>query len=268
MVKSTVQSQFGPSAAAYASSSVHARGPSLARLVELIKPESEWLVLDVATGAGHTALALASRVRRVIASDVTLEMLQQTASLAELQGHENVRLLAADAQHLPIASGTVDLITCRLAAHHFPDIPAFVAEGARLLRPGGLLAVVDNVVPGSFRRGKQARRLQEAGRYINAFDRLRDPSHARCLSLDEWQRAYYEAGLRLRDQETLDMILEFNPWVARMRVAPDDVTRLKVMLLQAPDAAAEFLRPRFDGEQISFRFEEAILVGEKPLSSA
>ena len=59
------------------------------------------------------------------------------------------------------------------------------------------------------------------------------------------------------------MTLDFHAWTARMRVPPVNVVRLEAMLRQAPQAAAEFLRPRFQGSQISFTYQEAVLVGER-----
>ena len=74
MPKSLVEQQFGPNAAAYATSAVHAKGASLPRMVELAAPEKHWVALDVASGAGHTAAAFAPHVARVIAADLTEEI--------------------------------------------------------------------------------------------------------------------------------------------------------------------------------------------------
>ena len=67
VVKNTsdvIRSQFGAAAADYATSDVHAKGESLARIVVLTEPQPEWRVLDVATGAGHLAAAFAPHVKR------------------------------------------------------------------------------------------------------------------------------------------------------------------------------------------------------------
>ena len=82
MAGSLVQQKFGAAAADYAASTVHAKGESLARLVALVDPQHHWRVLDVATGAGHTALALAPHVEHVVASDITAEMLAEAGKLA------------------------------------------------------------------------------------------------------------------------------------------------------------------------------------------
>src|SRR5262249_7155193 len=139
-----VQKQFGSNAAAYATSGVHAYGESLARLVELTAPAWDWRVIDVATGAGHTAFAFSPHVAHVIASDITLEMLEQAARLAGERGLKNVETVVAPAESLPFDDASFDLVTCRLAAHHFPDPGRFVSEAYRVLKPSGSFGLVDN----------------------------------------------------------------------------------------------------------------------------
>ena len=151
MSQSLVQKQFGAAAADYAASAVHASGPSLARLIAMVRPQPGWQVLDVATGAGHTALALAPLVDRVVASDITDEMLAQTAKLAAARQLRNIETAHAEAGELAFAEASFDLVTCRLAAHHFPDPTAFVAAVWRVLKPGGTFALVDNVGPDTAR---------------------------------------------------------------------------------------------------------------------
>lgn len=260
--KQRVQRQFGDKAAAYATSKVHADPASLARLVEVVKPTAGWRVLDVGTGAGHTAHTFASHVQQVVASDLTPPMLGKTLELAQERGLKNVVATAADAEGLPFPDGAFDLVTSRMAAHHFPNVDRFLAEAARVLRPGGVLLLVDNVVPGSTRRGKAARLQREAGRYVNAFDRLRDPSHQQCLSLYAWREALYAAGFVVEHEEVSRKELDFGDWTARMHVAPDDVTRLRAMLLQAPNEVLEFLTPVLQGDTIKFYLSEALFVGK------
>ena len=101
MSKSLVQQQFGAHAAAYATSAVHAKGASLGRLVELVRPEKHWQMLDIATGAGHTAAAFAPHVARAVASDITEEMLAEALKLAASKGLANMQTAVADAEALP-----------------------------------------------------------------------------------------------------------------------------------------------------------------------
>lgn len=259
--KKQVQAQFGANAAAYATSKVHAKGASLARLVELVAPQSDWQVLDIATAAGHTAFAFAPHVVHVTATDITPEMIPVAQKLADEKGITNLTLETADAEALPYENGRFHLVICRIAAHHFPNIPQFMAESARVLQPNGILAVVDNVVPGSRLRGKKANLLREAGKYVNALEKLRDPSHGRALSLDEWLDAFRTAKFTMLHQETAFKRMEFAPWAERMGASPKTITRLKAMLIQAPQPVADFLTPQFTGDRIDFQLMEAILIG-------
>jgi len=141
MSKSLVQQQFGANAAAYATSVVHAQGASLKRVVELVQPQPHWRALDVATAAGHTAFAVAPHVAHVLATDLTPEMIPVAQGVAAEKGIANVSFETADAEALPYPAESFDLITCRIAPHHFEHIDRFLAGCYRALRPGGVLVI-------------------------------------------------------------------------------------------------------------------------------
>lgn len=253
MSKELVRRQFGAHAEAYATSEVHAKGASLARLVELVAPKADWRVLDVATAAGHTAFALAPHVAHVTATDITPEMLPVAAKLAAERGIGNVALEAADAEELPFADAQFELVTCRIAPHHFAHIDRFLAQAARVLRGGGILAVVDNVVPEG-----------AAGEYANRFEKLRDPSHHRALSLDEWRTAFGEAGFSAIYAEAAPKRMEFQSWAERMGASAKTIAELRGLLLDAPPEAAEYFRPAEVDGALVFYLSEAIVIGRKP----
>lgn len=263
--KTLVQQQFGANAAAYATSAVHAKGASLARLVELVKPGADWSALDIATGAGHTALAFAPHVREVIASDLTPEMLEEAAKLAASGGYANMTTAAADAERLPFPDARFDLVTCRIAPHHFPDIPAFLRESCRVLKPGGTFALVDNVSPDEvITPGFPAVELAQAADAYNGFEKKRDPSHGRALTTAEWTRDIAAAGLILAHTEHAPKAMDFATWCKTMNVPEASVIDLRAMLTGAKGALAAFLKPTFDGDKIGFTFDELIAIARKP----
>lgn len=250
MERSLVQEQFGANAAHYVTSRPHAKGASLRLLQELVEPQAEWQVLDVATATGHTAFAFAPHVAHVWATDITEEMLKIAAEQAAERGLNNVTVEYAEAGALPYEDGRFDLVTCRIAPHHFPDIGAFIGDAARVLRPRGLLAVVDNVVPEGL-----------GGDYVNAFEKLRDPSHGRCLALEEWLDGFSAAGLEVVHYETLDKQIQFESWASR-----HDATMqryLKALLFGAPPEAAAFFQPQSINEETTFRLQEGVIIGRK-----
>jgi len=263
MANTLVQQKFGAAAADYAASAVHAKGPSLARLVALVGPQPEWRVLDVATGAGHTAMAFAPLVAHVVASDITDQMLEQAATLAAEKGLGNFETARADAAALPFDKESFDLVICRLAAHHFPDPPRFVAEAWRVLRPGGIFALVDNIGPdANILPGATDAEVSAAATAYNAYEALRDPSHARCLVLGEWLALMHDAGFVDTRAERLDQIIPFAPWTERMRCDADTVRRLEAMLAEEP--LRTLLKPGTTEDGATFTLQEAIILAHKP----
>ncbi len=247
MSKSIIKEQFGANAAHYATSKPHAKGASLARLVELVQPQSNWQALDIATAAGHTAFTFAPYVAHVWATDITPEMLTLAHQRASELGLNNVTVEYADSEALPYDAARFDLVTCRIAPHHFGDVALFVREAARVLRPDGVLAVVDNVVP-----------VGAAGDYVNAFEKLRDPSHGRCLNLEEWLTLFRAADLSLVHHETMGKQMEFDSWAKRHDAVMQRY--LRAMLTEMSGEAADFLQ--WDGT--TFRLQEGIVVGKRP----
>ncbi len=253
--KSLSRQRYGRYAQGYVDSPTHARGADLDRLIEMVTPRADWQALDVATGGGHTALRLAAHVEKVVATDLTPEMLAAARDFVHGQGADNVDFQPADAEHLPFEPETFDLVTCRIAAHHFPDAPRFVAEGARMLRPGGALWVQDHVLSED----------TDTARYTDGFEKLRDPSHHRAFPRSTWLAMFEDAGLSVEHSEQLTKRHPFLPWAKRQGCAPDLVDRLARRLAEALPAAAEWMQPRDLGtSEASFVNHHILILGRKP----
>lgn len=251
-IKALVQAQFAPAAQSYVTSATHAHGADLARLVELAELDTDELALDVATGGGHTALALAPRVRHVIASDLTFSMLEAARSHLAAQGVANVSYLRAEAEALPVAPASLDLVTCRIAAHHFADVRAFVRSSAAALRPGGRLIVSDHI-------GLEDPELDQ---FMDRFERWRDPSHVRAYSYGEWRSFCAEAGLTVTHTEDDPREpYEFASWTARLRMPAEERDALERWLLAAaPRFRDQFELVEQDGRLVSLRGTFGIIV--------
>jgi len=250
MSKTLVQEQFGKTAASYLTSKPHAQGKSLERMVELASPQKSWRVLDVATGGGHVAYTFAPHVARVWATDVTQEMLDMVKGEAAKRGLANVRTAYAKAEALPFDDESFDLVTCRIAPHHFDSIPAFLSEVRRVLKPGAITALVDNVVPAG-----------SVGDYINAFERFRDPSHLRAWTMEEWRDALKAAGLTATHEEQIYKTMEFKSWAARY----DDTMKnlLRAMLIQITPAVKAVLDPQQSDGDFTFRLCEGLFIAKR-----
>jgi ubiquinone/menaquinone biosynthesis C-methylase UbiE len=251
--KATVRAQFGASAEAYAKSSVHAKGESLALLVEFIQPQPFWHVLDVGTGAGHTAIRFAPWVKDVVATDLTEAMVKKTAELAAQRNLKNLMTKVADAENLPFENDSFDLVTCRLALHHFPYPHRALQEFARVLKTSGILGFTDNVTVDDW----------YAATYYNDFEKLRDPSHQKVVSMQRLCQLIEESGFHIRYTKVFAKEFEFHDWTNRQHVQPQIKTRLLQIMREIPEVLQPLFKPRWTDSTLFFSLREAVIVASK-----
>lgn len=252
--KSLSHQRFSQYADRYVTSSTHAHAAELPRLVELAHPQPDFVALDVATGGGHTALVFAPHVRRMVAADMSETMLNAARQHITAQGMTNVIYVGTDAEQQAFAPNSFDLITCRVAAHHFPDCFKFMQNCERLLKPGGTLLIQDHVLPED----------EKAAAYIEAFERLRDPSHHRAYSESEWRGLYLDVGLTVEHVEWARNRANLVKWAERQDCSPEVITRLQILAAQAPDAVRDFLKPTCAGTpDAEFDHVYIIIMGKK-----
>ena len=235
-VKESVRFQFGRVAANYASSSVHLDGPDLRAMREAWPLRGDELVLDAGTGAGHATLAFAPLVGKVITVDLAAPMLAEAERLAGERGVTNVEFRQGDVEHLPFEDAAFDLVVSRFAAHHFPHPARAVRELARVLKADGAFLLVDVVSPDD----------PASDTFLNAVELLRDTSHVRDHSIEQWRAMFERAGLRFEELGAWPLRLEFESWVTRMETPAPAVTQIRALLDVAPSEVRAALNVEAD----------------------
>jgi SAM-dependent methyltransferase len=185
-------------AEAFRQSRVHREGPDLDLLVEWCEPGIGVQALDVATGGGHVARRLAEAGCDVVSIDPAPGM-QPT--------------VVARAEEIPFADASFDVVACRIAPHHFQDVRAAVREMARVTRDR--VVVEDNVF------------VSDA---VEAAERLRDPTHVRCYTEEEWRGFFGEAGLRIEEERAYDRRADVEDWLSRVDTPGEDAVRVRELL--------------------------------------
>jgi ubiquinone/menaquinone biosynthesis C-methylase UbiE len=226
---------FDEHAAAYVESAVHRAGDDLETL-------SGWCAgadraLDVATGAGHTAGAVLDRgVPEVVATDAAPAMVRTAGR--EFPG---VCGVVADAERLPFVADAFDAVTCRIAAHHFPDQDAFVAEAARVTEPGGVFAFEDNVAPAD----------DDLDAFLNRVERLRDPSHGRSARESEWRERIEDAGFSIEESAVITKTIDYRDWVAQLDTPAENRRELESLFADPPASARDLFRIEYDADGVA-----------------
>jgi SAM-dependent methyltransferase len=185
-------------AEAFRESPSHREGPDLDLLVEMCEPGEGVKVLDVASGGGHVARRLREQGCTVVTVDPAPGMRADVIARAE---------------HLPFDDGSFDVVTCRIAPHHFDDVRASVAEMARVAQR--LVVIEDNLFVDD---------------EVEKAERLRDPTHVRCYSEEEWKEMLTGVGLEVERAELLERRRDVDDWLARVETPAVDAARVKELL--------------------------------------
>jgi ubiquinone/menaquinone biosynthesis C-methylase UbiE len=229
--------QFSRQAEAYARSPSHARGGDLDILLDFARPAAGETCLDLATGPGHTAFRLAAAAGTVAGFDIAPGMIEVARRRAAETGVGNLRFLVGDVHTLPFPAASFDLVTCRIAPHHFADVPAALAEAARVLIPAGRLVIEDSLAPDE----------PAAAAFLEELEVQRDPTHVHTLSHDEWRKACAATGLRMVRETIYRKRHDFDAWIGRTGLPAAEIEAISQNILTASGPVRDSLFEIEDG---------------------
>ena len=177
------------------------RGAALSdRIRDFVLPRGDELALDVGSGLGALALALAPHVREVVAVEIDPERVERAR---RLPAAGEVTFVVGDARELDLDDASFDFAGTLRTLHHVDRPDLVVAEIARVTRPGGTVLVVDQLGPED----------AEAAEAIDRFERARDSTHSRALPDDELRGLFAANGLELRRFERLEETRDLGPYL-------------------------------------------------------
>lgn len=208
MTDDAARRQWAAVAERYGAGWTQANAPDLGWLVEAVRPTRADRAIDVGTGAGHAARALAPHVASVDAIDPTPEMLAVAQRLTAGAGIAGITFGPGSAASLPFDGASFDIAISRYSVHHWPDPGAAFREIARVLRAGrggGRVAIVDMVAPAT----------GPLDTFVNAIELLRDPSHARSLRASDWLALLDGAGFEARVEREWVIRHDTERWMAQ-----------------------------------------------------
>ena len=247
-----VRDSFRNVAANYSRSTFHASSARLQEVIDLARPRPGDLVLDVATGTGNTAFALAPHVRRVVGLDLTREMLEEARRVGAERGIGNADWVLGDALHLPFQDDTFDLYTVRAAPHHFADVDAFMAEAFRVLKPDRDVVFIDCAPP------------MPARDFLHEVETRRDPSHVMSLTVDEWVAKLRRAGFDVETAEARELDWNYEEWMGNMAVVPELAAKLAELIESAEGEARAQLHPERRDGKLFHAYWHALIRAHKP----
>ena len=245
--------QFTRQATPFSTASTITDENALRLIITAAKPAAQDTVLDVACGGGIIVCAFAPHVRHATGIDMTPAMLDRAQKLAREKGLANITWDRGDVEALPYADGAFEIVVTRFSMHHFLDPVRVFNEMVRVCAPGGRVVVVD------MHASEDPAKAAE----WNRAEKLRDPSHVRCLTLTELKMLYSAVGLspELTFYQLQD---EIRNLLARSFPNPgDDVKMIEMYKASAEDDRLG-IPVRRDGDRINYAFPIAILAAKRP----
>jgi ubiquinone/menaquinone biosynthesis C-methylase UbiE len=232
-VQLAAQEQFARQSRNYGRSHILADVSDVKAALNHITLPKRARALDVAAGAGHTGLHLASLGHEVTLTDLAAPMLDRVREAAAERGLK-VETREHPAEELPYADASFDLVTSRIAPHHFSSPESFIRETARVLRPGGWFLLID----GSVEDGQP-----EAEEWLHQVEKLRDPSHHRLLTPGTWTRLCETHGLSVTSAEMFPFKQPDLEWYFdTAATSPENRARVRELIAQAPDSVRSLFR--------------------------
>jgi ubiquinone/menaquinone biosynthesis C-methylase UbiE len=245
--------QFTRQATLFSNAAPITNEDALRLIVEAVRPRPDDTVLDVACGGGIVVCAFAPHVRLAIGIDVTPAMLNQARKLAAEKVLVNVDWRQGDVNSLPFDDGSFTIVVSRFAFHHLLDPLAVLREMVRVCAPGGRVVVVD--ICASENPAQAAE--------FNRLEKLRDPSHARNLSLSELKEFFATVGLREPELTSYELRSDVASLLARSFPNPgDDVKIVEMFRASAADDRLG-IPVRLDGDTIHYAYPVTILTASR-----
>lgn len=249
--ESVVDAQFGPRAAAYVASAVHAQGADLDRVSQVAAAHAGARALDLGCGGGHVAYRLAAHAAEVVACDLSAEMLAAVRETARSRGLANIATELAPAERLPFADESFDFVATRFSAHHWRDLDLGLREARRVARPGAAAVFIDGVSPG--------RPLLDT--HLQAVELLRDTSHVRDYTVAEWLAAIERAGFDPGAVTRRRLRMDFPTWIQRMHTPKVQAEAVRALQEQASAEARAHFAIEADG---SFQLDVVLIEAAVP----
>jgi len=220
------------------------------QVVELLKPASGSHILDLATGHGDTAMALAEAGCLVTAVDSSSKAVEKCKEIAQEKHLSGVTAQVMDAEQLSFQDKKFDGVTCRLATHHFNNVPLVLEQIAAVLKENAPVIIGDRLAPED----------TELADFLALIGKLRDCTFTRIFTLKEWKKLLSDHGLKVVDYNITKDTIDATRWLERSPLSDEEKQRIHQAFIDSSPKMKEYFCSIFDKGKIISYTDDKILI--------
>lgn len=220
------------------------------KIVSLLEPSADMIVIDLATGGGATARAIAPFVSAVSAIDSCSEAIESCAIKNGSAGITNIQPQVMDVEELLFPDGLFDAATCRLAMHHFDDLEGSLTEIARVLRNGAPLIIADRLCPDD----------DELSEFLHCIGRLRDNTFRTVLTKTAWKELLEKCGFRLVSESIFKETIDIDEWLNHSPLDDEEKAAIQAAFMNASSKVQDYFQVQIEDVRAAKYTDDKIMI--------
>lgn len=208
-------------------------------------------VLDVACGPGLVAIEFAKKSNHVTGIDITEKMIEEAHKKQKNEKITNVTWEIGDVTSLPYSDNSFSIVVTRYSFHHFMEPEIVLNEMIRVCKPNGKIMVIDVTVP------------KEKNEKFNKMEKLRDPSHTKALTPEEFQVLFSNPKLIDQKQSSYKVEMELEAQLKASFPNPGDDDKLRRIFKEDIEIDNMGIQTRMINTEIHFSYPISIFIATK-----
>ncbi len=220
------------------------------KVVDMLKPASGAHILDLATHHGDTAIALAEAGCVVTAVDSSSKAIERCIEILREKNISEITAQVMNAEQLSFDGTKFDGVTCRMAMHHFDDVPQALRQIAAVLKENAPVVIGDSISPDQ----------RALGEFLMLIGKLRDSTFKTIFTLADWKKLLLDNGLKIVDYSLSKDTRNATKWLAHSPLSDEEKQRIHEAFIDSSQEIKDYFQAVIeDGKIVEFTDDKILI---------
>jgi len=227
---------------------------SIDTIISMSEVSQDDKVLDIACGTGIVTCEFAKYAKNVVGLDITKDMIAQAVKAQHENNLTNIKFDLGNVENLPYENDSFDIIFTRYSFHHFLDTQKVFDEMIRVCKSNGKIIVVDVALENKY------------ALVYNHMEKLRDPSHTKALTFDEFDILFKNKNLTNHKQSSYKVDMEVENILSASFPHVGDKDKIRDIFKNNIDTNSLGMHTHLKDDKIYFSYPITIFMADKIVS--